>query len=186
MAQIWACARSLRIAQLVSALLRRAARSSPRWSTVAPNGGRSRQPAVGVGGRSATARPAAWIAAGVPRLPLSGALGLKHRACQRDDNFHEVRVFAGNKMVPHPRVLTELRQGIILNKYSSTAHTTELRCRITYHTVSLYVSELLLAQLGIPLVNIALCPCVELREGPVNSPPGWVDLLNCQLARAAS
>ena len=59
--QIWACrARSPRIVQLVSALLRRAVCSSPyvpaRWSTVAPNEGRSRQPVVGVGGRSA--RPA--------------------------------------------------------------------------------------------------------------------------------
>ena len=55
--QIWACfARSPRIVQLVSALLRRAAHAPARWSTVAPNEGRSRRSAVGVGGRSA--RPA--------------------------------------------------------------------------------------------------------------------------------
>ena len=51
--QIWACfARRPRMVQLVSALLRRP-HAPDRWSTVAPNDGRSRQPAVGVDGRSA-------------------------------------------------------------------------------------------------------------------------------------
>ena len=49
--QIWACfARRPRMVQLVSALLRRP-HAPDRWLTVAPNDGRSRQPAVGVDGR---------------------------------------------------------------------------------------------------------------------------------------
>ena len=72
--QIWACfARSPRIVQLVSALLRRAARSSP-----VVNGRTERRPieaasrqrrwALGLSGR---------IAAGGPGLPLSAALGVE-------------------------------------------------------------------------------------------------------------
>ena len=87
--QIWACfARSPRIVQLVSALLRRAARSSP-----VVNGRTERRPIEAVSSRRRWALgPSGWIAAGVPRLPLSGALGVEHRACQRDDDFHKVRV----------------------------------------------------------------------------------------------
>ena len=84
--QICACfARSSRMVQLVSALLRQAARSSP-----VVNGRTERRPieaasrqrrwALGLSGR---------IAAGGPGLPLTGALGLKHPAGQRDKKIRK-------------------------------------------------------------------------------------------------
>ena len=86
--QICACfARSPRMVQLVSALLRQAARSSP-----VVNGRTERRPieaasrqrrwALGLSGR---------IAAGGPGLPLTGALGLEHPAGQRDKKIQKVR-----------------------------------------------------------------------------------------------
>ena len=73
--------------QLVSALLRQAARSSP-----VVNGRTERRPieaasrqrrwALGLSGR---------IAAGGPGLPLTGALGLEHPAGQRDKKNQKVR-----------------------------------------------------------------------------------------------
>jgi hypothetical protein len=84
--QIWACfARRPRMVQLVSALLRRP-HAPDRWSTVAPNDGRSRQPAVGVDGRS---RPTPLDRrTGVLVLPLSGALGSNSAAVSAR---HELR-----------------------------------------------------------------------------------------------
>ena len=113
--QIWACrARSPRIVQLVSALLRRAVCSSPyvpaRWSTVAPNEGRSRQPVVGVGGRSA--RPA-----GSPRECPGGrcaALWASSSAAgQRADDFHKVSPEGCREYIWFRGIPTELRCRII-------------------------------------------------------------------------
>ena len=72
--QNWACrARSPRIVQLVSALLRRAARSSP-----VVNSRTERRPIEAARRRRRWALgPSGWIAAGVPGRPLSGALGVE-------------------------------------------------------------------------------------------------------------
>jgi len=98
--QIWACrARSPRIVQLVSALLRRAARSSP-----VVNGRTERRPieaasrqrrwALGLSGR---------IAAGGPGLPLSAALSVEQPSCQRDRRFPQSSMrLQGINMVPLP------------------------------------------------------------------------------------
>ena len=74
--QIWACrARSPRIVQLVSALLRRTARSSP-----VVNSRTERRPIEAARRRRRWALgPSGWIAAGVPGRPLSGALGVEER-----------------------------------------------------------------------------------------------------------
>jgi len=114
--QIWACfARSPRIVQLVSALLRRAARSSP-----VVNGRTERRPIEAVSSRRRWALgPSGWIAAGVPRLPLSGALGVEHpRVSARRRFSQSSREVAGNKY-RSAAYLLKLRYRIISNTYGS-------------------------------------------------------------------
>ena len=82
--QIWACsAHSPRMVQLVSALLRQAARSNP-----VVNGRTERRPIEAASRwRRWALGPSGRIAAGGPGLPLSGALGGAHRVCHRDKAF---------------------------------------------------------------------------------------------------
>ena len=135
--QIWACfARSPRMVQLVSALLRQAARSSP-----VVNGRTERRPieaasrqrrwALGLSGR---------IAAGGPGLPLSAALGVECsvRVSAPTISASSMKV-AGNKYGSAVYLLIALQDHIT-------------RCKFARLSAQLYPRvDAALAQLAIPL-----------------------------------
>ena len=108
--QIWACrARSPRIVQLVSALLRRAARSSP-----VVNSRTERRPIEAARRRRRWALgPSGWIAAGVPGRPLSGALGVEQRRGSARRRFSQVSPEGCREYIWFRGIPTELRCRII-------------------------------------------------------------------------